>query len=420
MPYQAPRGTHDILPSEIYRWQAAEQAFLRLVTQYGYREIRTPIFEDTDLFVRTSGDTSEVVTKQMYSFKDKGDRDLTLKPEGTAPVMRAYLEHRLAGDGQPVRLCYVATPVFRYERPQKGRYRQHHQLGCELIGVASPEADAEIIEIAVRTYQALGIGSLQVKLNSIGRAATREAYREALLAHAQPVLKDMDPEDRARAERNPLRMLDSKDPVMIEALQDAPKVLDYLEPESKSAFDSLCAILTEAEIPFVISPEIVRGLDYYTDTVFEVHSTALGAQTALCGGGRYDGLLKALGGPSTPSVGFGMGLERALLVQESQGSLPTEPHVAAFLIAADDAGRARLRTLAAELRTAGLSATYDMDGRSLKAQIKLADRIGAKFAVIMGEQEINDRTATVKELSSGAQTVVAQSDLAKHLAQEAS
>lgn len=418
MPYQAPRGTHDILPGEIYRWQAAEQAFLRLVTQYGYREIRTPIFEDTELFVRTSGDTSEVVTKQMYSFKDKGDRDLTLKPEGTAPVMRAYLEHRLAGDGQPVRLCYVATPVFRYERPQKGRYRQHHQLGCELIGVASPEADAEIIEIAIRTYQALGIGSLQVKLNSIGRAATREAYREALLAHAQPVLKDMDPEDRARAERNPLRMLDSKDPVMIEALQNAPKVLDYLEPESKSAFDSLCSILTEAQIPFVISPEIVRGLDYYTDTVFEVHSTALGAQTALCGGGRYDGLLKALGGPPTPSVGFGMGLERALLVQESQGALPTEPRIAAFLIAADDAGRSRLRTLAAELRSSGISATYDMDGRSLKAQIKLADRIGAQYAVILGEKEIADRTATVKELSSGDQTVVEQSGLAKHLAGE--
>ncbi len=418
MPYQAPRGTHDILPSEIYRWQAAEQAFLRLVTQYGYREIRTPIFEDTELFVRTSGDTSEVVTKQMYSFKDKGDRDLTLKPEGTAPVMRAYLEHRLAGDGQPVRLCYVATPVFRYERPQKGRYRQHHQLGCELIGVASPEADAEIIEIAVRTYQALGIGSLQVKLNSIGRAATREAYREALLAHAQPVLKDMDPEDRARAERNPLRMLDSKDPVMIEALQKAPKVLDYLEPESKSTFDSLCSILAEAEIPFVISPEIVRGLDYYTDTVFEVHSTALGAQTALCGGGRYDGLLKALGGPPTPSVGFGMGLERALLVQESQGALPTEPQVAAFLIAADEAGRARLRSLAAELRTTGLAATYDMDGRSLKAQIKLADRIGAQYAVILGETEIAEQTATVKELLSGNQTVIPQSQLAQYLAKE--
>ena len=405
MRYQAPRGTHDVLPSESPRWRHLEHTFAELAELYGYQELRTPVFEDTDLFVRSSGETSEVVSKQMYSFVDKGERELTLKPEGTAPAIRAYLEHKLGGQGQVTRLWY-ATPIFRYERPQKGRYRQAHQVGMELIGSASPSADAEVIEMTVRFYERLGITQLRVLINSIGRDQTRSDFRQALLEHVKGWLEQQDEGTQARALKNPLRMLDSKDPELQQVLQGAPRVLDYLEPASRSHFEELRARLDDFGIRYALAPEIVRGLDYYTDTVFEVQSEGLGSQNALCGGGRYDNLIEQLGGPSTPSVGVAMGVERALLVQEAQGVQPTQSKLAAYLVASDQEGRKAARRLAAELRQHHLSCAYDLDERGVKAQFKQADRLGARYAVVLLEEELASESATIKNLETGEQSKV--------------
>ncbi|MBS1706055.1 MAG: histidine--tRNA ligase [Armatimonadetes bacterium] len=411
MRFQAPRGTQDILPDQIHRWHHVESTFLDLVARYGYREIRTPVFEDTELFTRTSGDTSEVVNKQMYTFEDKGGRSITLKPEGTAPAMRAYIEHNLAAQSATTRLCYISTPVFRYERPQKGRLREHHQLGCELIGSASPLADAEIIEITYKLYEVLGISELLVKVNSIGKDATRRAYREALLDHTKALLADLEEADREHALRNPLRMLDSKDPKFIEALADAPKVTDYLEPESQAHFASVQEALAESGIPFEVSPTIVRGLDYYNDTVFELHSTSLGAQSALCGGGRYDGVIKELGGAETPSVGVGMGIERLLIAMESQAPVPTPPMLEAFVVAATDSARPKVREIARSLRERGVATGFDLDGRNVKGQFKAADRSGARYALVLGDDELAGEYLTIKDLATQDQWHRAESEV---------
>ncbi len=405
MRYQAPRGTHDVLPKESHAWQHVERTFADLVRRYGFAEIRTPMFEETELFARTSGDTSEIVTKQMYQFLDKGGRDVTLKPEGTAAAVRSYLEHHLGEQGALTKLWYE-TPVFRYERPQKGRFRQHHQLGVELLGSPSPMADAEVIEIAVRFFQSLGLKDLEVSVNSIGRAETRDRYRNALLGHAASYLSELDEQERARAERNPLRLLDSKDPKAIELLQNAPSILDHLEDASKASFERLLELLESANIPFSVQPRIVRGLDYYTDTVFEVQSTALGAQSALCGGGRYDGLVKAIGGPDTPAVGFGIGIERLMLVLEAQNVLPPCPKLDAFLVAATEAARPSLSSLASGLRQAGFSVMLDFDGKNLKSQFKQADRSGARFAIVIGDDELAANSVSLRNLQASTQNLV--------------
>ena len=402
MKFQAPRGTHDILPEEATLWRYLETQFHQLVSQYGYGEIRTPAFEETELFTRTSGDTSDIVTKQMYQFIDKGGRDITLKPEGTAPAVRAYLEHHLGAQGAATRLWYQ-TPVFRYERPQKGRFRQHHQFGLECLGSASPLVDAEVIEIAVKFYQKLGLPDVMVSINSIGRSETRERYREAILAHAKSYLEDLDEQERARAERNPLRLLDSKDPKAVDLMQSAPSILDHLEDTSTAHFAELQSALSSAGIPFEIKPQIVRGLDYYTDTVFEVHSTGLGAQSALCGGGRYDGLVKAIGGPDTPAIGFGMGIERLVIVLESHNLIPAQPKPDAFVVAATESARAEVQSHVRQLRSAGFSAQSDLDQRNLKAQFKQADRCAARFAVIIGDDEIAASLVTLRNLTTGEQ-----------------
>ncbi len=424
MPYQSPRGTNDVLPYDASRsertfdshvWRWVEDTFAQLSNQFGYSEIRTPIFEDTELFTRTSGDTSEIVTKQMYSFLDKGDRSISLKPEGTAPVMRAYLQHNLGASGGPTRLWYF-THIFRYERPQRGRYRQAHQVGAELIGTDSPAADAEMIELAYRFYERLGVRGLKVSLNSIGRTETRVAYRDALLKHMESYLADQGTEARAQAERNPLRMLDSKDPAMRAALQGAPSVLDYLESESAANFAQVQSLLTEAGVPYAVTPEIVRGLDYYTDTVFEVQSTNLGAQTALCGGGRYDNLIKEIGGPATPSVGFGAGVERVIIVMESQGLLPEAPRPDYYVVCASAEAEAKVRELVRSLRATGAACGTDIQGRSLRAQFKAADRSGAKRALILGEDELAGGTLTVKDLGAGTQETVNYNDFLSDVA----
>lgn len=410
MKIKAPRGTHDILPSQSHAWQFAENLFQKIVWQYGYQEIRTPMFEETDLFLRSAGDTSEVVTKQMYSFKDKGDRDITLKAEGTAPAVRAYLEHNLGEQGTMTRLWY-RTPVFRYERPQTGRYRQHHQLGIECLGSSSPLADAEVIEIAIRFYRELGLENLSVSLNSIGKAQTRGAYREALLKHGQAYISDLAEEDQQKAEKNPLRLLDSKDPKAIAAFSDAPSIQDFLEEDSKVHADVLQSALTSAGIPFTVNPSIVRGLDYYNDTVFEILSGEIGSQSAICGGGRYDGLVKEFGGPATPAVGFGMGIERMLLVLEATGKIVPSPTPDAYLVAATESARLPLISLARSLREQGFSVGMDLDGKNLKAQFKAADRSNARFAIVLGDDEIASGTVSLRDLKASQQTIIKMEDL---------
>jgi histidyl-tRNA synthetase len=414
MPFQAPRGTQDVLPTQSQNWRWLENEFMELARLYGYRELRTPTFEDTELFIRNLGETSDIVSKEMYNFQDKGGRDLTLKPEGTAPAIRAAIEHNLCPQGTVARLSYVTT-IFRYARPQKGRYREAHQVGLELIGSPSPAADAEVIEITVRFYERLGLSGLGVLVNSIGRSECRRAYGEVLLKHAQSFLMDQDEEHRATAEKNPLGMLDSKDPGLKEALAGVPPILDFLEDESRARFELLQCLLSEAGVEFTVAPEVVRGLDYYTETVFEVQSSKLGAQSSLCGGGRYDNLYKELGGPPTPSVGVAMGIERALIVMEEEGlgRPPAAPET--FVAYTGQDVRQQAFDLARELRAAGISTMIDLDGKSLKSQLRQADKSEAKQVLLIGEDEAKANVVTVRDLATGEQREVPRSQVATSL-----
>lgn len=403
--YSAPRGTADQLPSEISLWHHVQGTFQKEVELWGYQEIRTPMFEETSLFERTSGDTSEVVTKQMYTFLDKGGRSITLRPEGTAPVMRAVIENRLLPPSGQLRLWYFIQN-FRYERPQTGRLRQHHQLGLELIGGKGPGADAEVIEVVCRVLDRLGMGENRVLLNSIGRAETRQRFRGALLGFLGSWLPDQSEEERAKIEKNPLRLFDSKDPAVQELMQSAPLVTDHLEDASKDHRDVLIQLLDEAGVNYVFDPRLVRGLDYYTDTVFEVQSTKLGAQSSLCGGGRYDGLISEIGGQDTPSVGFGMGVERLLIaMKESDCPLPQAASPLAVVAQSPDLA-ASARNLARKLRSEGHIVVLDSDMRQTKHQMKQADRLGAKIVVIYGDQEASEGKVILKNLETVTQEVL--------------
>lgn len=403
MRFQAPRGTEDVLPGDSDRRRRLEDVFLSLAGQYGYRELRTPVFEDTELFVRSSGETSDIVTKQMYTFLDKGERSITLKPEGTAPAMRAVIEHNLCPAGTVARLSYV-TPIFRYERPQKGRLRQAHQVGLECVGSASPRADIEVIEITARFYEALGLRPV-VLLNSLGRETCRDAYRDAVLAHMAPYLAGQDDEARARAAANPLRLLDSKDPEAQAALTGVPSIERFWEDDSRERHEAILTGLQRAGVAYEVSPSLVRGLDYYTETVFEVQSDSIGAQSALCGGGRYDGLVAQMGGAATPAVGVAMGIERALLTMEAEGIDWPETRTDAFVVSfpgCEIAAEERARALRAD----GLSVLVDVEGRSFQAQLRQAGKSGARFAVILGEDEVAQGCATLRDLASGDQRSV--------------
>jgi histidyl-tRNA synthetase len=402
MRFQAQRGTSDVLPADSYKWQRLEEEFRDLCGLYGYREIRTPIFEDIELFIRSSGETSDVVSKEMYEFRDKGDRHLALKPEGTAPSVRSVIEHNLCPQGQVARLYYI-TPIFRYGRPQKGRLRESHQVGLELIGSPSPAADAEIIEMTAKFYERIGIEDGEIALNSIGREEARAGYREVILGHFKAYLADQDEESRAKSLKNPLRLLDTKDPKAEELKTTIPAILDYLEPESRANFDRLQELLTEAEVPYRVAPDIVRGLDYYTDTVFEVVSTKLGAQSSLCGGGRYDNLVKELGGPPTPSVGVAMGIERAMIVLEETGKMWEDELPEVYVVQATDDAAATCRGLVRELRAAGVSVLNDIDGKKMAAQLKQADRLGARKALILGSEELAKGTIILRDLATSQQ-----------------
>lgn len=411
--YQAPRGTNDILPIarpsepayESHRWQHVERVFARHAELFGYQEVRTPMFEDVELFLRTSGETSDVASKEMYEFTDKGGRQLALKPEGTAPVMRAYLEHGIGGQGGTSRFWYF-THSFRYGRPGKGRVRQLHQFGLECVGDPSPETDAEIIEASYTFYRKLGLMDLTVMVNSIGQPAHRAAFGEKILEHLKAWLADQDTESCAKAAKNPMRLLDTKDPVLRQALTGLPDVLSFLDSDSLSRFEKVQALLTEADVPYRVATDIVRGLDYYTDTVFEIVADALGEGLSLCGGGRYDGLMEQLGGPATPSVGVGMGIERLLLTMIDQGVTFPNTRLTAFFVAATDDAWEQVRSTVRACREADVSSLSSSHGRKMNQQMKAADRAKARFAVIAGEEETRKGVWTVKTMETGQQDEV--------------
>jgi len=414
-----PRGTADFLPRETARWRYVEDAARRVCRLYGYGEIRTPTFEETELFVRGTGETTDIVQREMYAFTDKGGRSLTLRPEGTPPVVRAYLENGLHSDPQPTKLFYIA-PMFRYERPQAGRFREHHQFGVELFGSPEPEADAEVIHLALDFLTRLGLSGLRVRLNSIGCSQCREAYRVALREYLRPFLDDMCRNCQRRFADNPLRFLDCKREECRALKAGAPRTLDYLCAECRVHLLRLQEVLDLLGVDYATDAGLVRGLDYYTRTVFEIVHHQLGAQDAVCGGGRYDGLIEALGGRPTPGVGFGLGLERLLMVLDLIGAhLPEPPPLDAFVVTIGEASRAEGLRLMYELRAGGLSADTDYLRRSVKAQMRYAGKCPARYVLMLGEDEAASGRVTVREMETGRQEVVPRPDISSYLRRRA-
>ncbi len=401
-PIRAIRGMNDVLPDEAYLWQYLEDAVREVFRQYGYRNIRTPIVEYTSLFVRGVGEVTDIVEKEMYSFEDSMNGDkLSLRPEGTAPTVRAALQHNLLYSG-PQRLWY-SGPLFRHERPQKGRYRQYHTFGVEALGFAGPDIDIEMLVLARRLWQRLGIENVELQINTIGSNDERRAFRGKLIAYFEGHREVLDEDAQRRLLTNPLRILDSKNPVMQNVIKAAPKLMDHLGAASRANFDAVLAGLHAANIPYVINPRLVRGLDYYNLTVFEWVSGELGAQSAVCSGGRYDGLFEQLGGKATPGCGFGIGVERLLLLLESKaGALPKlEPDV--WLVHQGEAADQAAPRVAEQLRDAGLNVVLHCGSGGFKAQMKKADASGARFAVIIGDDEAAAGTVVLKALRTAAE-----------------
>jgi histidyl-tRNA synthetase len=395
--FSAPRGTADFFPPESGRWSELEARIHRLSARFGYGEIRTPMFESTELFVRGVGEQSDIVEKEMYTFEDRGGRSLTLRPEWTAPVVRAVLERGLLAHA-PIRLYYIG-PIFRYERPQRGRYRQSHQFGVECFGFSGPEADLEVISMAWELVVEYGIADAVLHVNSIGDAGCRPAYRQALLAHFAPHLSSMSDDARKRVERNPLRLLDSKDPADLPYVESAPAFETFLCAACREHFDALKSYLGLAGIPFVVNPRIVRGLDYYGRTVFEITSGVLGAQSSVCGGGRYDDLVRSLGGPDVPAVGFALGLERFLMMLRAQESGGEPPRSGVQAVALGAQARAVLVPVVAALRRKLDAPTYmDYQDRKLLTHLKIADRNRARYALIVGSEELAAGEVVLRDL----------------------
>jgi histidyl-tRNA synthetase len=395
--FNAPRGTQDFLPPESGRWAALEARIHTLAARFGYGEIRTPLFEATELFERGVGETTDIVEKEMYTFVDRGERRMTLRPEWTAPVVRAALERALFSQGA-LRLYYIG-PIFRYERPQKGRYRQSHQFGVECFGFAGPEADLEVISLAWELVRGYGITDAVLNINSIGDDACRPLYRQALLDHFRPHVQTLGEDSQRRLERNPLRLLDSKDPADRALVDSAPAFESVLCDACREHFDALKAYLDLAGIPFVVNPRIVRGLDYYNRTVFEITSDVLGAQSTVCGGGRYDGLVRSLGGPDIPGVGFALGLERFLMMLEALGTAGELPRRGVQAIGLGAQARAALVPIVAELRRTLDEPTFaDYEDRKLLAHLKIADRNRARFALILGTEELAAGELVLRDL----------------------
>ena len=411
-----PRGTNDFLPADTAKWQELEALLRTMCREYGFGEIRTPLFEETELFQRGVGETTDIVQKEMYTFNDHGGRSLTLRPENTASACRAYLENKLYGQVQPVKLYYMG-PMFRYEKPQSGRFRQFHQFGIEIFGSASAAADAEIIAFAWDLYQnRLGLNNLQLQLNSVGCPKCRAAYRKALQDYFRPHFNELCETCQSRFERNPMRILDCKSAEDQAIAKDAPLITDYLCEDCREHFEQVKAMLDAADIPYNLDPRLVRGLDYYTKTAFEIQVATIGAQSAVCGGGRYDGLIQEIGGESTPGVGFALGMERVFSALAAQGSdIETENELDVYLVVAGDQASAAAFRLADQLRRAGLTCELDYADKSFKAQMKAANRLQAAYAVIIGEDELASGQATVKDMAEGQQVSVPLEQVKKYL-----
>lgn len=405
--YQAPRGTQDILPEEQVYWDLVRHTAARICEAFGYGRIQTPVFEDASLFARGVGEVTDIVQKEMYVFQDRSGQELALRPEGTAPVCRAYLEHGMHNLPQPVRLWYW-TPIFRYDRPQAGRYRQHHQFGIEAIGDGDPAVDAETIEVLWRLCEELGLSGLTLHLNSIGDGNCRPAYLEVLRRYYADQLSHVCDDCRSRYDRNPLRLLDCKQETCQPVIAGAPPITDYLCPDCAGHFQELRVFLDAAGIPFVLNPRLVRGLDYYTRTVFEVHPPKEGGQSSIGGGGRYDGLIEQLGGPPTPGIGFGSGIERIIInLKRQQVAVPPPARPQVYVAYQTPAARTQAYKLASDLRREGVSAVTASGQRSLKAQMRHADAIGAAYAAIIGERELQQGAVTLRRLADGRQETLA-------------
>lgn len=405
---KALRGTRDILPEEVEYWQRLESIARQILTQACYQEIRTPIFEQTPLFERGIGEATDVVGKEMYTFVDRGDRSITLRPEGTAGVVRSLIENKLHSAGLQ-RLWYTG-PMFRYERPQAGRQRQFHQLGVELLGSGSPRADVEVIAIATDILQALGLKNLQLDLNSVGNREDRLNYRQALIDYLTPYKDELDEDSQDRLTRNPLRILDSKDKRTQEIAKDAPSILDYLGDASRQHFETVQQLLTDLSISYRLNPRLVRGLDYYTHTAFEIISDDLGAQATVCGGGRYDGLVAELGGPETQGIGWAMGLERLVLLLQKLQPLPAATQDF-YVVSRGEAAEAQALVLSHKLRSQGFKVELDLSGSAFGKQFKRAARSGAVACLVLGDAEAENQTVNLKWLKTGEQEAIAQSEL---------
>lgn len=399
MEVQAPKGTKDMLPQDAYKWHFVENKFREIAKFYGMREIRTPMFEHTDLFLRGVGDTTDIVQKEMYTFNDKGNRSITLKPEGTAPVVRAFIENRLFNEAQPTKL-YYAIPCFRYENVQKGRLRQFHQFGTEVFGSKEPSMDAEVIAFAMEFLKSLGLKSLSLNINNLGCPNCRPKYNEALKKFLEENYDDLCGLCQSRFEKNPMRILDCKNKNCGEITKNAPIILDYMCEECDTHFTEVKKYLDALNIPYTVDPGIVRGLDYYTKTIFEI----LNDDFTVCGGGRYDRLIEQLGGPEMPAVGFGLGIERLLLTLQNEGiEIPNEGLYDLYIGARGEDGKLASFKLANALRTRGIKNEINHMGRSLKAEMKYANKIGAKFTVVLGDDELQTGNAKFKRMSDGEQ-----------------
>jgi len=418
MNIQAPRGTYDVLPDQSAKWQEVEQKINDLCRLYQYKEIRTPIFEHTELFQRGVGDTTDIVQKEMYTFQDRGDRSLTLRPEGTASVVRSYVENKLFGmPDQPVKLFYTG-PMFRYERPQAGRMRQFVQFGVEAIGSKDPAIDAEVISLAMEVYRSVGLKQLRLVINSLGDTESRITHKEALIKHFEPSINEFCNDCQTRLEKNPLRILDCKVDRNHPLMATAPSLTDYLNDESRAYFEEVQSYLSSMDIEFVVDPNLVRGLDYYNHTAFEIMSDAegFGAITTLAGGGRYNGLVEDLGGPDSPGIGFAMSIERLLLALEMEKVVIGQSNnLEVYVVAMDESTKKKAFAVVRDLRVNGISADMDFTGRKVKAQMKSADRKGAAFVIVIGETELESGKVALKEMATGEQQEMSFDEIAASL-----
>lgn len=416
MKYQRPKGTADILPDEAVAWNYIESTAKKLFDNYRFHEIRTPIFENFEVFSRSAGDTSDIVTKEMYDFHDKGDRHITLRPEGTAGVVRAFVENKLYGPEhiKPVKLYYTG-PMFRYERPQSGRLREFHQIGVEAFGSESPNLDVEVISMGMHLLKKLGIHNLKLVINTLGDQATRKAYRSALIAYLEPHFDELSEDSKVRLHKNPLRVLDSKDKDDQKLVADAPSILDYLTPESASHFETVKNLLETLQIDYQVDASMVRGLDYYNHTIFEImaNDKTLGkGDVTVCAGGRYNGLVEELGGPETPGIGFGLGVERLLLLMQAQKApLPTISPLDVYVVGIGDETKSETLKIVETIRNNGFSTDQDYLDRKPKSQFKTADRLNAKIVITLGNDELAQKVVNLKVMATGDEQQVKLEDV---------